>query len=255
MKSPLRDPSDLPGRWQALVFEGKAALFRLKRGIEELGKRPPKYRTGEAEVKAPVIGEARAKLWTQITDAEFPLTAGKVENLRLAARALHGLVIPASGIFSFWRQLGRTTRWKGYAVGRELREGCMVPNRGGGLCQVTGLLDQAALDAGLEIVERHEHSRLAQGSQGEKDLDVTVFWNYVDLRFRASFQWRLEVGLDASHLIVRIKGDRPGESHKIEVLPDPVAREAPKAASGSHQRAWSEPGSFGIFARFTVAGI
>jgi len=227
MKSSPRDPSDLPGRWQSLVFEGKAALFRLKRGLGEFGKRPVKYFAGEDGVDSPVLGEVRAKLWTQVSEAEFPLTAGKVENLRLAARALHGLVIPAGGVFSFWRQLGRTTRWKGYTVGRELREGCMIPNRGGGLCQVTGLLYQAALEAGLEIVERHEHSRLIPGSQGEQDLDATVFWNYVDLRFRSSFSWRLEVELDASHLIVRIRGEHSGSEGQVVVPLDSVEREAP----------------------------
>lgn len=226
MKQEPRDPSELPGRMQALVFQGKTSLLRLRRGIIELGDKPTKYPHGEAEVDSPVVGEAKAKLWTQVSDAEFPLTAGKVENLRISARALHGLVIPASGVFSFWRQLGRTTRGKGYTVGRELREGCLVPNRGGGLCQVTGLLYQAALEAGLEIVERHEHSRLVPGSMGEKDLDATVFWNYVDLRFRAPFQWRLEVELDATDLIVRVKAELPDKAQKIEVLPDPVEREA-----------------------------
>lgn len=227
MKPEPRDPSELPGRLQSLLFQGKTALLRLRRGIVEWEERPPRHSCGEADVEAPVIGEARAKLWTQVSDAEFPLTAGKVENLRISAKALHGLVIPASEVFSFWRQLGRTTRGKGYTVGRELREGCMIPNRGGGLCQMTGLLYQAALEAGLEIVERHEHSRLVLGSMGEKNLDATVFWNYVDLRFRAPFQWRLEVELDASDLIVRIKAERPGQVRKIEVLPDPVVREAP----------------------------
>ncbi len=75
-------------------------------------------------------------------------------------------------------------------------------------------------------MERHEHSRLVPGSKGEQDLDATVFWNYVDLRFRAPFQWRLEVELDATDLIIRIRANQPGKLQKIEVLPDPVVREA-----------------------------
>ena len=177
MKAEPRDPSELPGCFQSLVFHVKTGLLRLRRGMMEWGEGPGRHPFAETGVDSPVIGEARAKLWTQVSDAEFPLTAGKVENLRISAQALHGLVIPPSEIFSFWRQLGRTTRGKGYTVGRELREGCMIPNRGGGLCQVTGLLYQAALEAGLEIVERHEHSRLVPGSMGEKNLDATVFWN------------------------------------------------------------------------------
>lgn len=226
MKPALRDPSDLPGRWQALVFQGKAGLLRVRRALREWGKRPEKFSKGEAEATSPVIGEARASLWTEVTDAEFPLTAGKVENLRVSARALHGLVVPADRVFSFWRHLGRTTRSKGYTVGRELREGCLIPNRGGGLCQVTGLLYQAALEAGLEIVERHQHSRLVPGSLGERDLDATVFWNYVDLRFRAPFRWRLEVELSAAELIVRIRAGQAGRPAAPEESPPPKEREA-----------------------------
>jgi len=144
-------------------------------------------------------------LWTELSPAEFPLTAGKVENLRIVAQALDGLEIPAGKVFSFWRQVGRTTKKRGYTTGRELREGCMVPSIGGGLCQMTGLLYQAAKKAGLEIVERHQHSRLVAGSMGERDLDATVYWNYVDLRFRAETDWRLEVRLTASDLVVQIK--------------------------------------------------
>lgn len=223
----LRDPSELPGRWQSWVFQLKATVLQVRRSFNEWGSRPPKHSRSEKGVDEPVIGRARAKLWTQVSEAEFPLTAGKVENLRVAAAALHGLVIPADEVFSFWRQLGRTTRGKGYNVGRELREGCLVPNRGGGLCQVTGLLYQAALEAGLDVVERHAHSRLVPGSMGEEDLDATVFWNYVDLRFRAPFDWRLEVELDATEMTVRIRGKQAGDRPIEKKEPAPVSREAP----------------------------
>src|SRR5690606_35089298 len=104
--------------------------------------------------------ELRSPLWRDMTPEEFPLTAGKVENLRRAAAAFDGIEVPSGQIFSFWRQLGRTTRAKGFVHGRELREGCLVPALGGGLCQLSGQLYQAALKAGLEIMERHAHSRV-----------------------------------------------------------------------------------------------
>lgn len=222
----LRSKSDLPDRFAAGVFEGKAVLLRFDRWFRELGSRPVRWSKGEELTGAGVTGEAKAALWTEVGKREFPLTAGKVENLRRCAAALNGLEIPADGVFSFWRQLGRTTKRKGFTEGRELREGCLIPNIGGGLCQVTGLLYQAAIKAGLEVVERHAHSRLVPGSMGEKGLDATVFWNYVDLRFRADFPWRLEVELDAAHLHVRV---RSGESGHPEPIPEPLTR---KAATG-----------------------
>ena len=226
METTQRSESELPGRWQGMVFGLKAAVFRGRRMLIEWGNRPPRHEAGSELRDARVLGEVKAPLWSQLSAAEFPLTAGKVENLRLSARLLHGLEIPAGEVFSFWRQLGRTTKSRGFTTGRELREGCMVPNIGGGLCQITGLLYQAALKAGLEIVERHAHSRLVPGSMGEQNLDATVFWNYVDLRFRADFSWRLEVQLDATDLTVRIKADR-GKAEATKPEPERVSRESP----------------------------
>ncbi|BCX48464.1 vancomycin resistance protein, vanW family [Haloferula helveola] len=175
---------------------------------------------------APVAGESRSPLWTQTSPAEFPLTAGKIQNLRLAALALDGLEIPAGQVFSFWCQLGRTTRSKGFTTGRELREGCLVPSTGGGLCQLSGLLYQAALESNLEVVERHAHSRTVPGSDAERDRDATVFWNYVDLRFRAAFDWRLEVELDATHLVVRIRAAVPTGTKQPALRPADPPRPA-----------------------------
>lgn len=196
---------ETPQRWQALAFLLKTRLFQLRRGIAEMGRRPSAHSKASALIGAPVAVEKRAPLWREASAEEFPLTAGKVENLRIASRAFHGLEIPPGGVMSFWRQLGRTTRRKGYLSGRELREGCIVPAIGGGLCQLSGLLYQAALGAGLEIVERHGHSRVVPGSQAEQDLDATVFWNYVDLRFRSHLPWRIEAELTATELVVRIR--------------------------------------------------
>jgi hypothetical protein len=188
-----------------LVFHLKTRVLQGRRAVLEIRSRPPWHAPGTAWADAPVIAEKRAPLWRELSAAEFPLTAGKVENLRRAARAFHGTEIAAGIPLSFWRQLGRTTRTRGFTEGRELREGCMVPAVGGGLCQLSGLLYQAALDAGLEIVERHAHSRVVPNSAAELNLDATVFWNYVDLRVRGAHDWRLEVELTAAEIVVRIR--------------------------------------------------
>jgi glycosyltransferase involved in cell wall biosynthesis len=143
--------------------------------------------------------------------AEFALQAGKVQNLRVAARYLDGLVIPAGQVFSFWRQVPRPTRGYGFVQGRELREGCVIPSVGGGLCQLSNALYDAALTAGFEIVERHAHSRKLSGSMAAAGRDATVFWNYVDLRFRPQAAVQLSVKLTKEELIVRFLGVGNGE--------------------------------------------
>ncbi|BCU78669.1 VanW family protein [Luteolibacter sp. LG18] len=194
-----------PSRVESALFFLKSRVFIARRLWAERGNPVARHGTGSLWRGAPQIGHAKAALWTQLTAEEFPLTAGKVQNLRAACRRLHGIEVPAGEVFSFWKQLGRTTRARGFTHGRELRSGCLVPNLGGGLCQLSGLLHAAALEAGLEVVERHEHSRTLPGTPVPPERDATVFWNYVDLRFKAPFAWRLEVRLTATDLVVGIR--------------------------------------------------
>jgi hypothetical protein len=219
---------DVPSRLQALMFQAKTRVFQVRRALAEIGHRPAIHRMAEELRDAPVIAEKRAPLWREVSAEEFPLTAGKVENLRVAARAFHGVEIAPRKVMSFWRQLGRTTKRRGFHPGRELREGCIVPAVGGGLCQLSGLLYQAALEAGLEVVERHRHSRIVAGSQAEQDLDATVFWNYVDLRFRSALPWRMEVELTTAELVVRIRSlSSEKRVAPVLVTPNPLPRALP----------------------------
>lgn len=133
------------------------------------------------------------------------MTAGKVENLRIAARKLNGLEIKANEVFSFWRHIGNPNLGQGYVVGREIREGCIVPTVAGGLCQISNALYYTAINANFDIVERHKHTKVIQGSLAEQDRDATVKWNYIDLRFKSNFDFRIETELSSDKLIVSFK--------------------------------------------------
>lgn len=160
----------------------------------------------ENTVAAPVVADVQSPLWFSDEAGERWHQAGKVHNLRIAARCLNGVEIPAGEMFSFWTQLGRSTRWRGYTFGREVREGCLIPSVGGGLCQLSNALYQAALQAGCEIIERHAHTQAVPGSAAARGQDATVFWNYVDLRFRAPHRLRIEASLSRDTLTLRFTG-------------------------------------------------
>ena len=205
-----------PTRLQGALFETKAWVFRMLRWYEDGLHRPGRHEANATLGNAAVLAESTGRLWPD-DDAVWNLVAGKIHNLRLAARRLDGIVVPAGEEFSFWRQLGRATRWRGYVAGRELREGCLVPSIGGGLCQLSNGIYDAALRAGLQVVERHRHTQVVPGSLAESDRDATVFWNYRDLRLRGAQAWRLEAELDATHLHVRIRGVAPEASFPVPV--------------------------------------
>lgn len=208
-----------PTRLEAFVFRCKTLLLQIRRSFTDtFVSRVSHFGKDDSLSSKKVIAESRTPLWTETEPEERFLVAGKINNLRIAARELDGVEIPAGQVFSFWKHIGRASRFRGYVAGRELREGCIIPNVGGGLCQISNALYDAALDAELEIVERHAHTQVIAGSLAEKGRDATVFWNYVDLRFRSSQPFRIETSLDEKDLTVRLRGERNGGGGKLHKL-------------------------------------
>jgi len=121
---------------------------------------------------------------------------------------------------------------RGYVAGRELRQGCIIPTIGGGLCQLSNALYNAALDAGFEIIERHAHTQAIDHSLTEAGRDATVFWNYVDLRFRSPLPYRIEAAMDADSLTVRFRG-HVSRNEKVQPLARPVTTGPASAAPHS----------------------
>jgi len=190
----------------AVIFRAKATLLQIDRVVYNvLRNETARFPVQDTPCNEPIAGQSRTRLWTAESEAEKSLSAGKVHNLRLALRRLNGVEVPAGSIFSFWTQIGRASRWRGYVPGRELREGCIIPTTGGGLCQLSNALYETALSAGFDIIERHAHTQVVPGSLAAIGRDATVFWNYVDLRFKSSWPFRIEAMMDADFLTVRFR--------------------------------------------------
>jgi hypothetical protein len=195
-----------PSRIAFAVHHAKVQAHRLLRWLDDRAAPIPRAEPGRSLIDAPLLAEDRSPLWNHELDPrEWPLEWGKLENLRVAARSLDGCEFAAGQPFSFWAQVGPPLRVRGFVEGRELREGCVVPGVGGGLCLLSNGLFAAGKRAGFEILERHPHSRRPPGSRAELGEDATVAWNYVDLRLCSSRPWRLEVELGADQLRVRIR--------------------------------------------------
>lgn len=213
------------------VHRAKVQAHRVLRWLDDRRSPIRPARQGRLLVGLPLIVEDRSALWIDELDPrELGLELGKVENLRVAARLLHGLEFEAGQPFSFWAQLGPPLRARGFVPGRELREGCVVPGIGGGLCLLSNGLYAAARRADFEIVERHGHSRRPPGSRAALGEDATVAWNYVDLRFVAAQAWRLEVRLSADELIVSIRSER--RRQRVSVLHERRQREDGEGRGG-----------------------
>lgn len=110
----------------------------------------------------------------------------RVNNVKLAAKAFDGLIIPPGGEFSFNETVGERTREKGYLPAPVIVDNKIVLDDGGGICQDSSTLYRAVLQANLKILERTTHSLpITYVPVGQ---DATVAYGLLDFRFRNDTQ-------------------------------------------------------------------
>jgi hypothetical protein len=193
--------------WRGMaLFFLKSRALQVKRGIENALSRFAPLREGSTTDFPFILSESVSPLHTVTDPREQPLQLGKIQNLRLACRLIHHRILLPGQVFSFWRQVGPPWRLRGFVHGREVREGCVIPTPGGGLCQLSGSLVEAVSAVDFELVERHRHTALPVDVSHDARRDATVFWNYADLRFRAQFPLLFEAYLTEDALVVRLRG-------------------------------------------------
>ena len=83
---------------------------------------------------------------------------GRCENIAIAAALIDGIVMQAYGEFSFNQTVGKRTEEAGFQCAKIIVDGEYVLGVGGGVCQVSTTLYNAALKSGLEVIEYHPHS-------------------------------------------------------------------------------------------------
>lgn len=102
-------------------------------------------------------------------------------NIGLSAQAINNTVIFPGEKFSFNGIVGQRTREKGYLRAPVIVRGELYEDIGGGICQVSSTLFNAADRAGLTIVERFSHSRNVHYVPPGRD--ATVSWYGPDFVF------------------------------------------------------------------------
>jgi len=104
------------------------------------------------------------------------------ENLRIACGVIDGVVLQVGETFSFNEHIGLATKEKGYLPAKIFINGKETEGLGGGICQLSSTLYNAAELSGMTIVERHPHSRRVY--YVPKGRDAATAYGGVDLKFR-----------------------------------------------------------------------
>jgi vancomycin resistance protein YoaR len=121
---------------------------------------------------------------------------------------LNGAIIRPGEIFSFNKKVGSWSRDVGYRKAPVSYNGQLIPSWGGGVCQTSTTLYNAALMAGLDVVERHPH-RFATG-YCPPGRDAAVAFSGIDLRLRNPYSFSVKIEAVVKHdaLQVSLFGSR-----------------------------------------------
>lgn len=182
--------------------------------------------------------------------------AAKMHNMRKAIARLEMLKIPSGGLLSFWQIVGNPGRKQGFLPGRNIKDGQLVEDFGGGLCQMSSAMYELALRCGMAIEERHAHSTnvyTPETAYTTLGLDATLAYGYKDLRLRNTFPFpvcftfelsdtRIAVGLCAPQTLPELSIDikqLPAEGNALwsEVLL--VENGGGRRVSRDFYRAWN----------------
>jgi vancomycin resistance protein YoaR len=153
----------------------------------------------------------------------------RVNNIKVAAGKLNGVIIPPGQTFSFLNALGPITAANGYQEGLTIQGDATVPGIGGGVCQVSTTAFRAAFYAGLPIVERHQHTyRVSYYEQdgSPTGFDAAVYSPGVDLKFRNDTE---------GAILIQTSVDTASSTLTFRFFGTPNAREVKLAASKANE--------------------
>lgn len=103
-------------------------------------------------------------------------------NLKTGVEKLNGILLQPGEELSVYDTTAPYDEEHGYVEGTAYENGQVVPSYGGGICQVSTTLYNAAIYAELEIVERYPHSMTVD--YVEPSRDAAIAGGYMDFRFK-----------------------------------------------------------------------
>jgi Uncharacterized vancomycin resistance protein len=180
---------------------------------------PVKYTPAEISadtIKSKVFKETLASYQTQFYTGD-PGNDNRAHNIQLAVQKINGKILGPGETFSFNKTVGPRTEEEGYKVAHVFSDGQVIEDYGGGVCQVSTTLFNAAVYSDMGIVERTNHMFVV----GYIDLgqDAAVAYDYVDMKFKNTSSYPIKIvgRVTSDNMIVfSIIGTQENPGRKIE---------------------------------------
>ena len=132
---------------------------------------------------------------TKISSFSTPIVddnKNRVSNIKITCSRISNTVVNSNEEFSFCKVVGQPSASDGYKEAHAFVDGELTNAIGGGNCQVSTTLYNAAKKIdGVEITERHEHGK--DVGYIEMGKDATVAYDYLDLKFKNNNNFDLKL--------------------------------------------------------------
>lgn len=116
----------------------------------------------------------------------------RVNNLKLACKAINGTVLKPGETFSFDKVVGKRTAERGYKPATVFTgSNGHAMGVGGGVCQVASTLFNTTLLSNLSIVERYQHSQKV--SYVASGRDAAINWGSKNYRFKNNSNYPIKI--------------------------------------------------------------
>ena len=171
----------------------------------------------EAKRKLSDLGEEafadQLATFSTIYDAS---AVNRAYNVELATKKINGTVIMPGETFSYNKTVGSRTIEAGWKEGTAYIAGKVVPSVGGGVCQVSSTLYNAALLANLEITERTNHTFTVDYVAASRD--ATVYYGSLDFCFKNTRTYPIKIVASARNGVCKISFHGIKEEVEYEIV-------------------------------------
>ena len=194
----------------------------VKRHLKDLSQKTSFAKERKEKSLPVVVYRHNSLIRRRLGNVNMQLQENKATNLALAVSHIDGLIIRPGETFSVWKQVGRTTRRKGYKEGLTIAKGQPSQGIGGGLCQLSNLIHWLVLHSELTIVEHHHHDGLDlfpdYGRQIPFGTGTSISYNYIDYRFRndTANTYQLRLHVDDEYLCGELRAADP-QAHTFHI--------------------------------------
>ena len=150
-----------------------------------------KLKTLYPEVTTNMIGKEAFPDLLGSFSTNYVSNANRTTNLKLAAEKINGTVLLPGEVFSYNKIVGERTIAAGYKNAAIYENGQVVDGLGGGICQISTTVFNAALFANLDMVELYNHQFIP--SYVGAGRDATVVYGVKDFKFKNTRNYAIKI--------------------------------------------------------------